>query len=478
MSPPRAPEGPLHRLTRAVRDGEVSARALVTASLERLEATRALLNVTALTDVDGALARAQLIDRGEVAPGALLGAPTLVKDLEDWAGHPTAQGSLTLADAPPASVDAVVPARLFAAGAVGVGKSTLPEFAIEGYTANRLTGVTRNPWDPRYSPGGSSGGSAAALAAGQVLVATATDGGGSIRIPASLCGLVGLKPTNGMIGRWPAPDWMDYSTDGPFATAADDLALLFEVMAGPVPGDPTSPPRRLLADLARWDERPVRLVAAERTSPFGPLPAVVAARLREAVGAIEELTGVRAQWREPEGFFPDGDPDLDWFTVASAEHVAALGRGWVLEHMEEFHASTGEFLRGGLAVDVDEYLAARRRRYHYVRTLDELLGEDGLLLTPSVASEGWLAEGRLADDAPIGPLPPEVYSTAVQNVTGHPALSVPFGHLDSGLPFGLQVTAAHFHDRRLLDLAAMVEAAHPWARTAPGYSPLTDLLER
>ncbi len=110
------------------------------------------------------------------------------------------------------------------AGAVVVGKSTLPEFAIEGYTANLLTGVTRNPWNLAYSTGGSSGGSAAAIAAGLVGVATATDGGGSIRIPASLCGLVGLKPTNGVVGRWPAPDWIDYSTDGPFATSSDDSA--------------------------------------------------------------------------------------------------------------------------------------------------------------------------------------------------------------------------------------------------------------
>ena len=102
--------------------------------------------------------------------------------------------------------------------------------------------MTRNPWNLDYSPGGSSGGSAAAVAAGLVGVATATDGGGSVRIPASLCGLVGLKPTNGVVGRWPAPDWIDYSTDGPFATSSDDLSLLFSVMRGPVAGDPTSPP--------------------------------------------------------------------------------------------------------------------------------------------------------------------------------------------------------------------------------------------
>jgi Asp-tRNA(Asn)/Glu-tRNA(Gln) amidotransferase A subunit family amidase len=466
-------EGPLRRLTRAVREGEVTATSLAHASLERLDAFDPLLRVTALRDDDGALERAARIDRGEVGPGALLGATTLVKDLEDWRGHPTVKGSLALAHGAPAPQDGVVPGRLFAAGAVGVGKATLPEFAIEGYTANRVSGVTRNPWDPRFSPGGSSGGSAAALAAGLVLVATATDGGGSIRIPASLCGLVGLKPTNGMIGRWPAPDWMDYSTDGPFATAADDLALLYDVMVGPVAGDPTSPPRRVYDHFARWDERPVRLIAAERTSPFGPLPPGVAACLREAVDAMADLLGAPVQWRDAATFFPDGDPDLDWFIVAGAEHVAALGRTWVEEHFDEFHVSTREFLGAGLRVDIDDYLAARRRRFAYVRTLDELLGEDGLLLTPTVASEGWLADGRVDENATAPGMPPDVYSTVVQNTTGHPALTLPVGHLPTGLPFGLQVTAAHYHDRRLLDLAALFEAAHPWARCAPGYEPLT-----
>ncbi|HEV7957856.1 MAG TPA: amidase family protein, partial [Acidimicrobiales bacterium] len=196
-------------IANAVREGRVSATAIVSSSIERLERAEEL-NVLADTAYDEALERARRIDDGEVARGPLLGVPTLIKDLEDLAGHPTRKGSLALVDAPPAASNAVVPSRLLAAGAVVVGKSTLPEFAIEGYTANLLTGVTRNPWQLDYSPGGSSGGSAAALAAGLVGVATATDGGGSVRIPASLCGLVGLKPTNGVVGRWPAPDWIDY----------------------------------------------------------------------------------------------------------------------------------------------------------------------------------------------------------------------------------------------------------------------------
>ena len=468
--------GAVSSIARAVRERRVSATAVVTASIERLERAE-VLNVTAEKTYDEALREARRIDGDGSVQGALLGVPTLIKDLEDLAGHPTRKGSVALRDAPPAQANGVVPGRLIGAGAVVVGKSTLPEFAIEGYTANLLTGVTRNPWNLDYSPGGSSGGSAAALAAGLVGVATATDGGGSVRIPAALCGLVGLKPTNGVVGRWPAPDWIDYSTDGPLATSCDDLRLLVDVMCGPVGGDPTSPPVALASQWPRHEGRPVQLFAAERTSPLGPLSRPVTALFHEAVGAFADRFDAPVKWLDAESFFTDGDPDLDWFTVTSAEHVAALGRYWVREHMDEFHVATQEFLVTGLNVTIDEYLAARRRRYLYVRSLDELLSHDGLLLTPTVASEGWLADGRMNADSDVHGLAPEVYSTAMQNVTGNPALSVPFGYLPSGLPFGLQITAEHYHDYRLLDIAEVMEAAYPWARTADGYEGLETVLD-
>ncbi|MGH9019855.1 MAG: amidase [Acidimicrobiales bacterium] len=461
--------GPLTRVSALVRERRVSARSVVAASIEKLSAASDL-NVLSEAAFDDALRAAALAD-DDGGGGELCGAPTLIKDLEDWQGHPTRKGSLALADVAPATTNSPVCQRLIDAGAIVVGKSTLPEFAIEAYTASRLTGVTTNPWDARYSPGGSSGGSAAALSAGLVLVATATDGGGSVRIPASLCGLVGLKPTNGMIGRWPAPDWIDYSTDGPLATAADDLALLYNVMVGPVHGDPGAPPRAVNDVMAHHRDGRGRLVAAERTSPLGSLPRAVAAALRDSVAATSDLLGRPVEWREPDEFFAGGDPDLDWFTVASAEHVAALGRSWVEANLDLFHVSSREFLSDGLAVNVDDYLAAKRRRFDYVRALDELLGDDGLLLTPTVASEGWLCDGRLTPDADVHLFPAEPLSTAVQNVTGLPALSLPFGHLTTGLPFGLQVTAPRFHDRRLLELAALFESAYPWARSAPGYEP-------
>ena len=467
--------GPVHAIAQAVRERRISATDVTIASIESVMRAHEL-NVTSERTFDEALRAAHHIDSSSRSDGALLGVPTLIKDLEDLVGHPTRKGSVALRDAPPALTNGVVPSRLLDAGAVVVGKSTLPEFAIEGFTANLLTGVTHNPWNLDYSPGGSSGGSGAALAAGLVGVATATDGGGSIRIPAALCGLVGLKPTNGVVGRWPAPDWIDYSTDGPFATSCDDLRLLFDVMRGPVAGDPSSPPLFKASTWARHDDRPPRVFAAERTSPLGPLDSSVARLFREAVAAVATLFDVPVTWLDPDGFFVDGDPDLDWFTVTSSEHVASLGRDWVVQHMGEFHVATQEFLSVGLRVSIDEYLAARRRRYRYVRAIDELLDPNGLLLTPTVAAAGWLADGRMSVDAPVRSLAPEVYSTALQNITGHPAISVPFGHHSSGLPFGLQITAEHFHDYRLIDIAAVVERTYPWARTAPGYEALDVVL--
>ena len=460
---------------RARRAGALTATDLVRASIERLRGPGGELGVVADATYDAALAEAARRDRAADRRGALAGAPTLIKDLEDWAGMPTRQGSRTRADAAPARTSSPTPARLAAAGAIVVGKSTLPEFAIEGYTANDLTGVTRNPWNRALSPGGSSGGSAAALAAGLVAVATATDGGGSVRIPAALCGLVGLKPSAGLIGRFPEPDWIDYSTDGVLACSADDLARLVSIVRGPVAGDPASLPAAAQARLPRWREAPARLLAAERTRAWGPLDPDVERALDAAVDLVADVVRAPVDWMAPEEFFAPADPDLDWYVTCAAEHVHRLGEAAVRASWDLYHVATQEFFARGLAVSLPEYLAARRRRFAYTRRLEELLGDDGLLLTPVVTSSGWLADGRDASGEVHG-LHPRHLATVIQNIPGLPALSVPLGMLDSGLPFGLQITAPRFHDDRLVDLAALLEEVAPWPHCAPGYVTLPDAL--
>ena len=466
-----APEpGALRRLAGEVRRGRTGARDLVERSLERIARHRDLTAVIA-ERAEAARADADAVDaavaRGE-DPGPLAGLPLLVKDNDDVRGLRTTYGSRWFADAPPAERDGLVVARLRAAGAIVVGKTNVPEFCIEGYTDNLVFGPTRNPWNPERSPGGSSGGSAAALAAGLAPIATGTDGGGSVRIPAAFCGLAGYKPTNGVIGRPTAPDWIDFSTDGFMATGADDLRTLLGVVAGPVAGDPTALPGPLPAS-----GMPTRLVVAERTDELGPLPAEVADAFRAAADRLAALLGTAPELREPGWFFPGWSPDEDWFVLASAEHASVFGRERIERDAGSLHASAREFLQSGLAVDADAYLAARRRRFAAVARLDGILGDDAVLVTPTVAAAGWGVDGRLGD-GPAGLLGPEVYSTAIQNVTGLPAVSLPAGLLPDGMPFGLQVTAPRWHDLGLLELAARWEAAHPWPRTAPGYEQFGD----
>lgn len=471
--PMTAGPGAIRSTAAAIASGRATAVEAVTEALRRIAERDTALGAVIAIRAEEALAEARESDaqrqRADRSPGALEGVPVLVKDLEDVAGMPTRRGSLVFADAAPAMADEVVPALLRRAGAIVVGKTNLPEFATEGFTDNLLDGPTGNPWNAAYSPGGSSGGSAAALSAGMVPIATATDGGGSVRIPAAMCGLVGLKPTHGAVGRWPVPDWIDLSTYGPMATTVDDLRLLLSLMVGRLDGDPTTAP-------APWDprqtagSRPSHIVIAERTSPFGPLPVTVHEAFHAAAQQFASLWGVPVTSISPEEVFGGlGDPDLDWFTLATAEHVNAMGRDQVPLWLDRMHPATAAFMELGLTVGIDAYISARRRRALYTRRLDALLGADGLLLTPTIAVEGWLADGRLTADAEPAMLPPEAYSTAVQNLTGHPAMTIPAGRFASGLPFGLQITAGRWRDALLLDVASEWESRHPWPRTAPGF---------
>src|SRR5512132_444213 len=231
-------------LAGAVRDAHVSASELVRLAYERIARLNGDLNaVIALRPEEEAIAEAEK-RRASASesngPLPLLGLPLLVKDNTDVAGMRTVNGSRLLQDAVPAKRDARVVERLRAAGAIVVGRTNVPEFSFSGFTDNVVYGPARNPWGVEWSTGGSSGGSGAALAAGLVPIATATDGGGSVRIPAAFCGLAGLKPTNGLIARSPIPSWIDLSTKGPLTGSMSDIRLLLNIMEGPEPGDPAA----------------------------------------------------------------------------------------------------------------------------------------------------------------------------------------------------------------------------------------------
>jgi amidase/aspartyl-tRNA(Asn)/glutamyl-tRNA(Gln) amidotransferase subunit A len=467
--PGRSGLGTLAPLASAVRSRRASAVELVEECLRRIEAARDLGAVVALRPaeaLDDARALDALVARGE-DPGPLAGLPLLVKDIEDARGLPTTFGSLLHRDGPPAAADGVVAGRLRAAGAILVGKTNVPEFAFEGYTANRAFGATRNPWAPAWSPGGSSGGSAAALAAGLAPLATATDVGGSIRIPAAACGLVGLKPTAGHIGRDPILASLELNNHGPLATTVADARLLLDLLAGPVAGDPGALPRRVVGP----SRRPARLLATERfVRGAGPLPPGPAALFAAALEALARALDLRPGRLTAEEVLPSGYEEADWFRLVATEQAYALGRGAIEGSADLLDPTFLGYMLEAFALPQADYQAARRRRLGYTRELDSLLGDDGVLDTPTLTVEGWQPDGRLPGAETPG-LPSRVFDTEPFNLTGHPAVSLPAGRHANGVPFGIQVAAPRGAEELLFWVAERWEAASPWPLVADGYRP-------
>jgi Asp-tRNA(Asn)/Glu-tRNA(Gln) amidotransferase A subunit family amidase len=459
----------LAELAEAVRARRISAVELVTKSFERIERLNPIVNAVTVLRADEALEDARALDARGAGP--LAGLPLLVKDNTDAAGMVTVFGSRTKLDSPPAARSEITVERLVAAGAVIVGRTNIPEFAFQGWTDNDVYGASRNPWGLDWSPGGSSGGSGAALAAGLAPIATGTDGGGSIRTPAAFCGLVGLKPTAGLVGRRPIPSWLDLSTQGPLATTVADARLLLEVIRGPVEGDPTAAP-----SWSPSDAMPARVLATPRTWDFGPLPSEVDALFRLALDAIERDLGVPVEEITPPALFPTAiangaDPGQDWYVTVTVEELHWLGRAFVEVHMEEFSAPFRFEMENALRFTLEEYLAARHRRFDYAADLDRLLGDDGVLVCPTHGYAGWMADGTLPGTNE--PARSEGYNTGEFNLSGHPSMSVPAGTCSNGLPFGLEVTGPRWRDDLVLEFGAAWEREHPWRPTAPGHTPFT-----
>ena len=446
-------------LAAAVRDGRLTPRRLVEESLQRIEKANTDLNAVVALRADEALAEAD----GHPRTGSLAGLPLLVKDLARTTGLPTTFGSHLYADAPPDTTDDTYVAKLKAAGAIVVGKTNTPAFGHTAVTTNQVFGPTRNPWNLDRSPGGSSGGSAAALAAGLAPLATTSDGGGSVRIPAALCGLVGYKPTNGAIGRGVLPRWLEFSSMGCTAATVADVLLEAQLTVGAVPGDVISLPATGV-DLN--PSLPARLVACPTLRAGAD--DVIATAFEQACRAIGADLGVSLDYVEQA---TTRECSRAWFTMATAELAQSLNQH--RDRWDELESSLRLMVEIGAEIPTFDYLAAARQRWAECARVDALLGDDAVLLTPTVNARAWAPEGPLPtsaggiDDSWIAVNTPDF------NFTGHPAVNVPLGRDESGTPFGLQIVAPRCREGLAFGVAAAWERISPWPVVADGYDPFT-----
>ncbi|MGW0768893.1 amidase [Streptomyces sp. NPDC002676] len=431
----------------AVREKRVTPREVVAEHLARIERTDGRTGAFRKVRAEAALAEADAVgSRPELADLPLAGVPVAVKDNVAVRGESHRDGSRATADAP-AVEDHVTVARLRAAGAVVVGLTNVPELCVFG-TTEGVYGTSRNPWDTSRTAGGSSGGSAAAVAAGLVPIALGNDGMGSLRIPAANCGLVTLKPGLGVV---PAGigngDWFGMAENGPLATTVEDLRLMLSVLAD--------------SEFTGQEQRTPRRIAVALRSPLAGVgvskPYTTA--VREAAGVLARA-GHRVRRAEPPYPLSLGVTALQHWTAGTAMDAEGLDPA-LLARRTRVHAAVGRsFVRSVRTGESRERLRTR---------LAPFFAEHDVLLTPALArrspkagpwhERGWL-RNVLANTACSPFTPP-------WNLTGWPAMSVPFGTLPSGAPCAVQLVSRPGGERELLELAEELETLHPWRRTAP-----------
>jgi amidase len=469
---------PASELAGMVRSGEVSSRELVEISLARIEELNPRLNAFVEIDGERALAAADRIAPGDERPFA--GVPVAIKNNRAVAGLKATIGCSLLADHV-ADNDSNITRRLKGAGFVVVGTTTLPEYGILPVSEARLFGPTRNPWDLERTPGGSSGGSAAAVASGMVPVAHGNDGGGSIRIPAACCGLVGLKPARGRISAAPERGEAPLDVDGMLTRTVADTAAILDVLAGYELGDATwaPPPSEPFALSA--PRVPVKLRIAATTFP--PIAdAVVDPICARAVSDAAEL--LRSLGHEVEEVDPpwriDGLSEL--FGAVFSIHialqivysgvVAGRGVGGISEKdMEPMSWAINKMTQG---FDSVQGLALEIQLQSITRGLVEFLQPYDALLTPALA-ERPLPIGTLDTAAP-DPMSTFTRSglftpfTPVFNASGQPGISLPLFQGEDGLPLGVQLVGRPAGEAALLGLASQLEEAAPWLDRRPPVS--------
>ena len=465
-------------LARAIRDGERSPTGVVDAVLERIhdrnDRTNAFVTVTDELAREMAEDAERAIDEGEPL-GPLHGVPVAIKDLDDVEGVRTTSGSLLYEDRV-ADSDSPFVARLKAAGAVVVGKTNTPEFGLGTTTDNRVAGPTGTPFDPDRVSGGSSGGAGAALGDRLVPLAPGSDAGGSVRIPASFCGIYGLKPTQGVIPNVSRPNAFanhtPFSTTGPMARTVEDAALSLDVMAGAHPRDPFSVPKR--DEYRTAVDRPVDelKIAYSPGMDTYPVDPDVRAVLDDAVSAFERA-GATVDAVDPD-LEHDDEEILDaYYTMATVRWQSLLDdlenegfdpRGEDRDRLRPYLVD--------LLMEADEPTTREAKRADVVRTrvLDgfaELFDEYDLLATATVGTTPFPhgEEPEEIDDVEIEPLRGWTL-TQPYNLTGQPAASIPAGFVDD-LPVGMQIAGPRHADADVIAASAALERRRPWRDAYP-----------
>jgi len=450
---------------RALADGAVTSRALVEQTLARIEADQGSLNAFRIVRAEAALAEADAADK-ELAAGVrrpLLGVPVAVKDDMDVAGEPTAFGCQ--GEFPPVTEDGEAVRRLRAAGAVVVGKTNTCEFGQWPFTEGPAFGATRNPWSSDHTPGGSSGGSAAAVAAGLVPAALGSDGAGSVRIPASWTHLIGIKPQRGRISTWPRGEsFQGITVNGTLARTVADAALLLDAASGNHALDPHRPPSMDASGAARRDPGRLRIALALKP-PFTALPARLQPAVRAKVVQLAERLAALGHTVE-EADPPYGRIGLTFVpraTVGLAERVGEAPFPALLDRRTRDAARLGRLLGGA------PLRAARRAEGVLHRRIGAFFTSYDVVLAPTTAAPppriGAMLQlsGFATDRAMIAACP---YAWP-WNVLGWPGVNVPAGFVDGGLPVGAQLLGPAYSEPLLISLAAQLEAELRWHEAWP-----------
>jgi len=454
-----------------VNAGEQSARDVTAHAIARIEALDPTINAFVAIDPEAALAQADRVDAriaaGESA-GPLAGVPVGIKDLEPVAGFTTSFGSDLHTQDPPATEDSVQVARLRAAGAVVIGKTNTPEYGHKGATDNVPFGATLNPWSREHSPGGSSGGTAAAIASGMVPLGTGSDGGGSIRIPASLCGLSGLKPETArvpIIGRT-MPGSGLLSANGPMGRTAMDTAVALDAVVGPHGRDPLSLPHpgRSLTEAVARAEPPERVV----WSPTMGFAKVDAEILASCTAAVEALAAAGTEVVEVDEIFPE-DPVGAWLVLWAVARFKTQGHLLGTEDWERLSETIRPQIEYGATIGGADHARAHDACYELNWRLEEVFEQAPLILCPSNAGQApRLGEdGEIDGEAEVG----WVRFTYGINMTRNPAGTVCTGLTEAGTPIGLQVIGRHFAEHEVLAAMAAAEQVIGFDRRPPDLSP-------